>query len=85
MSTQSSGLAPGGGRPLPGEGPASEEHCPVPAEPSPGACHLGSGLSLHLPSARWVGIYTAVGGSGPVFSLLLLALALSSAFLPGRR
>lgn len=59
--------------------------CPVPAEPSPGARHLGSGLSLHPPSAPWVGIYTAVGGSGPVFSLLLPVLALSSAFPPGRR
>lgn len=59
--------------------------CPVPAEPSPGACHLGSGLSLHPPSAPWVGIYTAVGGSGLVFSLLLPVLALSLAFPPGQQ
>lgn len=58
---------------------------PVRAQPSPGARNPGSGLILHPPSARWVGIYTAVGGSGPVFSLLLPVLVPSLAFPPGRR
>lgn len=59
--------------------------CPVLEEPSPRARHLGSGLSLRLPSARWVRTYTAVGGSGPAFSLLLPVLVLSSAFPLGQR
>lgn len=58
---------------------------PVRARPSPGARTPGSGLILRPPSARWVGIYTVVGGSGPVFSLLLPVLVPSSAFPPGRR
>lgn len=57
----------------------------VRARLSPGARNPGSGLILRPPSARWVGIYTAVGGSGPVFSLLLPVLVPSSAFPPGRR
>lgn len=59
--------------------------CPVLAEPPPGARHLGSGLILRPPSAQWVGIYTVVGGSGPVFSLLLPVLVPFSTFPPGRR
>lgn len=55
------------------------------AKLSLGAHHLGSGLSLHLPAAQWVGIYTAVGESGPVFSSLLPVLVLFSTFLPGRQ
>lgn len=69
----------GGARPL-----RTAVH-PVLARPAPWVRPLGSGLSLRPPSARWVGIYTAVGGSGLVFSLLLPVLALSSAFPPGRR
>lgn len=52
--------------------------------PPPGA-HQPSwaGTSPHPPAARWVGIYTAAGGSGPASSGLPPALALSLAFLPG--
>lgn len=58
---------------------------PVLAGLSPGACHLASGLILHPPSAQWVGIYTVVGGSGPVFSLLLPVRVLFSTFPPERQ
>ena len=80
------GLAPGGGgRCLGSARPPRTAVYPVRARPSPGARTPGSGLILRPPSARWVGIYTAVGGSGPVFSLLLPVLVPSSAFPPGRR
>lgn len=80
------GLAPGGGgRCLGSARPPRTAVCPVRARPSPGARTPGSGLILRPLSAQWVGIYTAVGGSGPVFSLLLPILVPSSAFPPGRR
>lgn len=83
MSTQGSALAPGEAGSF--QVSPSFSGTLFVAKSFPGARHLGSGLSLHPPAAQWVGIYTAVGGSGPVFSSLLPVLVLFSTSLPGRQ